>query len=131
MAEKLALLAQEADDIPALSALLQDATLRRPDLVWDARRRRVVLMLGRYCWEAATPARMRSALRIESVLRLQRQAWPDDPETVLALLSLTHEEGWLRLDFSGGAALRAEVEAVDVVLDDVSGPFPTARVPAH
>jgi hypothetical protein len=74
---------------------------------------------------------MRSALRIESVLRLQRLAWPDDPETVLALLSLTHEDGWLRLDFSGGAALRCEVEAVDVVLDDVSGPFPTARVPAH
>ncbi len=127
---RLTLLAHSAEDLPALSALLQDATLRTADIAWDARRRRLVLLLNRYRHEVGGGSRVRAALRIEAVLSVQRRAWPAG-EAVLPLLALTDSESRLDLSFGGGTALRLTVEAVDVVLEDLSEPWPTHRLPLH
>jgi hypothetical protein len=128
--ERLALLGQNADDLPAISALLQDATLRTQDIAFDRRARRLVMLVNRYRWEAATPSRVRAALRLETVETVQRQNWPAG-ETVLALLSLTHNDGWLVLTFAGTTALRARTEVIEVVLEDLSAPWETTREPRH
>jgi Protein of unknown function (DUF2948) len=129
--DRLTLIGQDDDDLPAISALLQDATLRTVDVGVDKRVRRLVLLVNRYRWEAATPSRVRSALRIDTIVAVQRQNWPEAPDAVLNLLSLTHADGWLNLTFAAGAALRARVEVIELVLEDIAAPWPTAHIPQH
>jgi hypothetical protein len=129
--ERLTLLAQSAADLPALSALVQDATLRVADVGFDRRGKRLALLLNRYRWEAKVPSRVRSALRLETVSAVQRQGWPSDPEAVLPLLSVRQEGDFVLLSFGGGAALRAKVEVLEIVLEDLAAPWATSRVPVH
>ena len=129
--ERIALLGQNAEDIPAISALLQDATLRVEDIGFDRRSRRLALLVNRYRWEAAIPSRVRCALRLETVAAVQRQHWPREADAVLNLLSVTSEDGWLVLTFAAGAALRAQVEVVEIVVEDLAAPWETQRVPRH
>jgi Protein of unknown function (DUF2948) len=128
--ERLTLLGQSPEDLPAISALLQDATLRAQDIAYDARSRRLVLLVNRYRRESATPSRVRAALRLETVEAVQRQHWPA-ADTVLALLSLTHQDGWLHLTFAGNTALRARAEVIEIILEDLSAPWPTRHQPNH
>jgi hypothetical protein len=129
--ERLTLIGQTADDLPAISALLQDATLRAIDVGYDRRARRLALLVNRYRWESATRSRVRCALRLETVAVVQRQAWPTAPDAVLNLLSLTQDGDWLVLTFAAGAALRARAEVIEIVLEDLSAPWETTREPSH
>jgi hypothetical protein len=129
--ERLTLLAQSAADLPALSALLQDATVRMADIGFDRRGKRLALLINRYRWEAKTPSRVRSALRLETVSAVQRQGWPGDSEAVLPLLALRHDGDFVVLSFGGGAALRARVEVLEIVLEDLSPPLRARRTPEH
>jgi hypothetical protein len=129
--ERLTLLAQSAADLPALSALSQDATLRVADVGFDALGRRLALLINRYRWEAGVPSRVRCALRIETVSGVQRQGWPQEPDAVLPLLALRKDGDFILLRFGGGAALRARIEVIEIVLEDLAAPWATARVPVH
>jgi hypothetical protein len=129
--ERITLLGQNAEDLPTISALLQDATLRTEDLRFDRRGRRLVLLVNRYRWEAREPSRARAALRIETVDAVQQQNWPRAADGVLNLLSLAQEGDWIVLNFSAGSALRAKVEVVEILLEDLAAPWATDRVPQH
>lgn len=127
----LVLLAQAPDDMPALSALLQDATLRTPDIVLDAKAHRLVFLANRYRWESQTPSRTRCALRIETTARVQHQNWPQSPDAVLNLLSLSWAEPHLTITFSNATILRATCETLDLILEDLGTPWETTRLPQH
>ena len=127
----LTLLAGTADDVPVLSALVQDAIIRAGDVGFDRGGRRLVLIASRYRWEAGDRSRVRSGLRIETVGAVQHQGWPHDAETRLALLSVTADATHVSLAFAGGTSLRAEVECVDLVLEDLSAPWEVRHHPEH
>lgn len=126
----LRLLAHDADEVPTISALVQSAAVRVADIAYDGRARRVVLLLSRYRWEGNDRTRVRSALRIESVVGVTRRQWPA-PDTVLELLALTLADDVLTLAFAGGATLRVMVECPDLTLEDLSAPWPASREPRH
>jgi len=133
----LRLLAEDGEDIPVLSAALQDAVAKVEDIVFEARSRRLTITVNRFRWEAGERQRVRAALQLGSVLSVQaRKIRRDRPDGVLALLSVSFQPGEtpggvFTLSFAGGADLRATVECVDAVLADVSQPWPTPRRPAH
>ena len=129
--ERLTLLGQSPEDLTAVSALLQDATLRVVDLGFDRKARRLVLLVNRYRWESSIRSRVRAALRMETVAAVQRQNWPPAQGAVLNLLSLTQDGDWLVLTFAAGAALRARVEVIEVVLEDIATPWETELEPSH
>jgi len=129
--DRLTLLGQSPEDLPAISALLQDATLRAEDLGFDARARRLVLLVNRYRWEADVRSRVRAAVRIETVVAVQRQHWPQTPDAVLDLLSVAHDGVHMVLTFAGGPALRAKVEVIEMILEDIAAPWETGLVPRH
>lgn len=131
MAERLALLGQEPGDIETFSALLQDATLRLADVGYDRKARRLALLINRYRREAAAPSRIRCAFRIETVDTVQRAGWPNDAEAVTAILSLTQDGDWLVITCAGGIAIRARIEVIELVLEDMGEPWATTRVPTH
>ncbi|MFQ3595927.1 MAG: DUF2948 family protein [Sphingomonadaceae bacterium] len=132
---RLHLRAVDCEDVPALSALLQDYVLKAADVAFDRRGRRLALIGNRFCWETATAARIRTAVVVSSLLSVQRRQWPQAPDAVLELLAIeaSEDEGGatLTLHFAGGPAIRARAECVDLLLDDLSPPTPTPHTPAH
>jgi hypothetical protein len=132
MTELLLLRAEDGEDLRILSACVQDMAVKPVDVAWQPRQRRLVLVGNRYRWEAKAPTRIRCALRFEGVLRVERREWPEEGHAVLPLLAVTIEgDDRLVLAFGGGSALRLHVEAVDATLEDLSGPWGAAAVPAH
>lgn len=127
----LHLIGQDVADVPVISALLQDAAVRVADVHYDGHGRRLVLLANRYRWEAIDRTRVRSVLCIGGVLKASRKAWPANGAAVLELLSLRAEGEALLLDFAGGSRVRLEVECVDLLLEDLTGPWGATRTPAH
>ncbi len=131
---RLLLLANDPNEVPLIAALTQDAVIHAVDIAWKPKARRLVLLANRFRWETGDLTRVRAALRIEGVTRLQRRDWPRG-DAVLALLAITAETyghgSVLTLAFAAGATLRAEVEAIDLIVEDMSSPWPALREPHH
>lgn len=134
--ERLLLRAEEADELPLISALLQDAIMLADQAVWQPRAHRLVLMLNRFRWEQAGVTRVSSALRFDHVLQVARRHWPDanahDPSvTMIELLAFAVEDSVVTLHFAGAATLRLTVECVDITLEDLSAPWTAQSRPQH
>ena len=141
--ELLKLVALDQDDLEVVSAHLQDATVKVAEILWRPAEKRIVIGLDRFDWEAAQcsedPAcqRRRTALRFERVNNCKcRQVMSADKDKVLNLLAVEFTEtdppaGYVTLMFEGGAALRLDVECLEVELADLGPVWPTKAVPAH
>jgi hypothetical protein len=134
----LRLLAQDADDLGVISAALQDAVGKLGDIAFDAPARRLTLALNRYRWEGKRGGeRVRTGVQIGGVLTVSsRNLRLGAKEAVVELLSIGFEPGEapggvVHLTFAGGGDIRAEVECVDLVMADVSAPWPAKRRPGH
>lgn len=133
----LRLLAEDAGDLAVMSAALQDAVTKVGDIRYEARGRRLTITFNRFRWEAGGRDRVRSALQVGGVLKVEaRKIRRDSQDAVLELLAIGFEPGEapggvLTLTFAGGGDFRLQVECVDAVLADVSEPWPTPRTPAH
>jgi Protein of unknown function (DUF2948) len=133
----LRLLAQDADDLAIISAAMQDAVAKVGDITYEAKGRRLTIAFNRYRWESGGHERVRSALQLGGVMKVQaRKIRRHARDAVLEVLAVTFEpgeapSGLVTLSFAGGGDLRASVECVDAVLADVSQPWPTPRTPAH
>jgi hypothetical protein len=135
--QPLKLLAQDADDLPVISAAMQDAVGKVGDITYEPKARRLTVAFNRYRWEAGGGERVRSALQIGGVLKVEaRKIRRDAPDAVLEILAMTFEPGEppagvITLSCAGGGDVRATVECIEAVLADVSPPWPTPRKPAH
>ena len=138
----LKLIALDGDDIEVVSAHLQDAVIKPTDIRWRPVEHRVVVALDRFDWEAAsgqTPRfqRRRSALRFERVTsckcRKVEQATEPGPLNLLAIAFSENDApgGVVTLTFSGGAALRLEVECLEAELADLGPAWASECCPAH
>ena len=133
----LRLLAQDAEDLAVISAAMQDAVAKVGDIDYEPKARRLTIAFNRYAWEAGGGARVRSALQLADVLKVEtRKIRRDAPAAVIEILAMTFEPGEapggvVTLSCAGGGDLRVTVECVDAVLADVSQPWPTPRKPAH
>lgn len=123
--------AQDGDDAAVISALMQDACVRPDEIAYDRGHRRIVMMTSRFCWEEREPQRVRAALRIESVTAARRRNWPEDSDVPLELLALGVDENEILLHFAAGAEIRAEVECIDLILEDLGTPHPALTRPQH
>ena len=140
--DQLKFVVLDEEDLEIVSTHLQDAVIKVSDVLWRSRESRLVVALNRFDWESAQVAnpefrRRRSALRFERVLACKgRDMNPASTDGVLNLLavefSATDEpSGVVTLTFSGGAALRLEVECLEAELADLGPSWTTASCPAH
>jgi hypothetical protein len=134
---RLRLLAQDADDLAVISAAMQDAVAKVGDINYEAKAHLLTIAFNRYCWEAEDHVRVRSALQLGGVLKVQtRKIRRNVRDGVLEVLAVSFEAGeapggMVTISCAGGGDLRATVECVDAVLADVSEPWPTPRTPTH
>ena len=140
--EPLKLVALDREDMEVVSAHLQDALIKAADIHWRPTERRVVVGLSRFDWGAANGSapefrRCRSALRFERVLACKcRNVDAATKEQTLNLLTVAFDEkdppgGAVILTFSGGAALRLEVECLEAELADLGAVWTTTTCPGH
>jgi hypothetical protein len=143
----LRLKALDVEDLGVLSGFVQDAVFPGSEMKWDRTARRFALLVNRFRWEDADKAearnrdyeRVQSVLVIEDALRVQSQGVDlRDKDTVLSVLALKFEEGadgggFVELTLAGDGAIRVEVEALEVVLKDVTRPYvaPSKGRPDH
>lgn len=143
----LRLMAHAPDDLPVIAALVQDAVFPIDEMRWERRPRRFALLLNRFRWEDREAAeregrpyeRVRSLLVFENVLAVRSQGIDrSDKDVILSLLSLSFEPGEdgagrIELVLAGDGAVELQVEALEVMLKDVSRPYkaPSGRVPEH
>ena len=136
-ATALKLLAQDAEDLKVVAAALQDAVGKIGDISYEPAARRLTLAFNRYRWEAKGGERVRAALQVGSVLKVHaRKLRRNAKDAVVELLNVEFEPGEapggaVTFTFAGGGDLRAQVECLDVILADVSAPWPTPRTPRH
>jgi hypothetical protein len=138
----LKLIALDEDDINVVSTHLQDAVVKTADIHWRPAERRLVVALNRFDWEAANSGspqfrRRRAALRFERVSACKcRNCTAVEKDQVLNLLAISFTPtdspaGVVTLTFSGGAALRLEVECLEAELADLGPAWTTDCCPAH
>lgn len=143
----LRLMAQGAEDVPVLSALVQDAVFPASEMKYDRKARRFAVLLNRFRWEDAEAAkaakrpfeRVRALFIVQDVLAVRTQGIdPRDKDVVLSLLSVSFTAGEdgagvLTLTLAGDGAIALDVEAVDLQVQDVTRPYkaPSGRAPEH
>ena len=143
----LHLVARDAEDLAVLAALVQDAVFPITEMRWQKQRRRFALLINRFRWEdreAAARAgrgfeRVQSLLVVEEVRMVQSQGIDRlDRDTVLSLLSVEFQpgedgSGRVMLVLAGDGAIALEVEALELLLKDVTRPYlaPSGHAPVH
>ena len=143
----LRLRALDTEDMAVIAALVQDAVFPASEMTWDRKARRFAILLNRFRWEDADKARARkrsyervqSVLAIEDVMKVQSQGvHKSDPEMVFSLLSMAFVAGQdgtgrLELTLAGDGVIAVEVEALEVLLRDVTRPYvaPSGKAPTH
>src|ERR1044071_4331883 len=139
----LKLIALDGDDMEVVSTHLQDAVVKAADIHWRPAENRVVVGVNRFDWEAASCStspefrRRRAALRFERVLSCKcRNLDAVQKDQVLNLLSVEFNAkdapaGTVVLTFSGGGALRLDVECLEVELADLGPCWATDCCPEH
>lgn len=143
----LKLKAECGDDLSVVSTLVQDAVGKTGEILWQPKKRRLLMVLNRFRWEDAPAAerqgrpyeRVRAVLAIADVARVRSRGLdPRQKDVVFSLLAidfLPGEEcdGTLRLALAGDGELAVEVECLNIALLDVSKPWPAAseKAPNH
>jgi len=138
----LKLVALDNDDIEVVSAHVQDSCVRIGDILWRPAEKRLIVVINRFDWESAQSPqppyrRRRAALRFERVNAFKaRNVACADKDAVLNLLAVEFNPtdtpaGQVILTFSGGAALRLDVECLEAELADLGPVWATACCPAH
>jgi hypothetical protein len=135
--ELLRLAALDAEDLTVISAHLQDAILRPEDLSYLTAERRFLMAVRRFDWTPDAPPRRRLAgVHVERVLGVKSRGLQPGDATPMSLLALTFTptdapSGHIDFVFSGGAALRLEVECIEVRMKDLGPVWESAARPGH
>jgi len=143
----LRLMAVDAEDLQVVSALVQDAVFPASEMRWTPADRRFAVLLNRFRWEDADGAtsrrrdfeRVQAVLMVEGVEGVQSQGVSKgDPDTILSLLSMEFDgdeggAGRVTFNLAGDGAIACKVDALEVVLKDVTRPYiaPSRKVPSH
>jgi len=140
----LNLAAEDAADLEIISAQLQDALARMKDIVYLPKTRRFAAVFNRFKWEDAgrfvgRNLRIRSGLHFDNVLSVKSyNLKQDNPAAIISLLAIRFTPnavddcaGTVELLFSGGGAMKLDVECLDAGLADISGPWTAQGRPQH
>jgi hypothetical protein len=140
--ELLKLIAMDRDDLEVVSTHLQDSNVKAGEILWRPGEKRVVIALDRFDWEAASGdhphwQRRRTAIRFDRVLACKcRNVSADERDKILNLLGVHFSEsdspgGTVTLLFSDGAALRLDVECLEVEVVDLGPVWACDGCPDH
>jgi hypothetical protein len=123
----LSLAAFDTEDLAVISAHLQDARLTLADVAYLRARMRFVMVFHRKCREAPPDidGRCHTGMHFERVMSAQFIGFDaSDKSLALDLLAITFEPtespgGTVMLHFTGGQAIKLEVECLEALMKDL------------
>lgn len=131
-------MALDEADLAVLSAHAQDAVLHVRDMLFQPKERRFILALHRFDWlRADAHLRVQAGLHFEHVRKAALHGFRQDrPDDILNLLSIAFApgdapSGEVILTFSGGCAVKLEVECIEARLADIGPRWACKHAPAH
>lgn len=139
----LALLAADEDDLRIVSAVFQDAVIKTRDLAYLPRARRFAMVANRFVWEEGASKsrgpffRARSGLHLDDVTAARLRGIDlSAHDAVVDLLSIGFDPrgegaGTISLTFAGGGEVALDVDAINVMAEDIYGPWATQNRPDH
>jgi hypothetical protein len=136
----LKLRAEDADDLAVISACLQDALVAVRDLAYAPEERSFLIVANRFRWEhGLRPApgevayeRVLCGITFSDVAAVSYSGFRrTDDGRILSLLAIRPEDQAVRLEFSGGAAIRLDVARILCHASDLGDPWPTPWQPRH
>ncbi len=148
MTEILKLIALDAEDLDVISAHMQDAILQIGDMAYLPAERRFVAITNRFDWSSAGKAdanastnsqylRHRTALRFERVISAKVTGIDlKDKRQAINILMVQFAEtnspaGIVTLICAGDAAVRLEVECLEIELKDLGAVWAAKAMPQH
>ncbi len=136
----LKLRAEDADDLAVISACLQDALVAVRDLAYVPEERSFLFVANRFRWEnwlrpapeEAPFERVLCGITFSGVTAASYSGFRrTDNGRILSLLAIRPEDGAVRIEFSGDAAIRLEVARIRCHVRDLGDPWPTPWQPRH
>jgi hypothetical protein len=139
--EALKLRARNAEDLPILSACLQDAILPINDMAYERAARRFVMVANRFCWERADDQdgafdRVNCGVIFEGVNAVKlRRIDRADRGLMLSLLAIKLDHlpagAAITLQCADNRDIRLETDGVACQLEDFDRAWPTLNRPTH
>lgn len=143
----LRLIAFAVEDLQVISSLVQDAVLPIGEMQWSPSKRRFAMLLNRFRWEDIKNEksegqgyeRVQSVLAFEDVQNIQTQSIDlKDSNLIISILEISFHAvedgmGFYLITLAGDGAIRLNVEALEVTLQDVTNPYkaPSGLKPNH
>ena len=141
--QNLKLIAKTDEDLRVISAHLQDSIVKTSDIANLKRNRIFLMQLNRFMWEDVEKGvfrknkRIRTILRFENILKVTsknvNQKKNDRFLDFLAIemFKMPDKNFEMNLIFSGDAAIKLVVEAIEVTLDDQGSSWESKNKPRH
>lgn len=140
----LRLVALDEDDLKILSAHTQDSVMLAGDIDYSPSRKRLIVPMNRFAWERRKGffsrlrnERHRAVLHVDRVLSMKATGISrEKPKEVLSLLAIRFEPGsspagTMELVFAGTAAIRLDVECIEIRLTDLGSAWEASSRPIH
>lgn len=148
MSDTLKLIALDAEDLSVISVHMQDAVLQVGDMAYLPKDRRFVAIANRFDWPSAAHMDLnqsdrRQYLRHRTALRFERVSSAKvtgidltDKRQTISILALQFTEttspaGVLTIICAGGAAIRLDVECLEIELKDLGAVWAAKAMPQH
>ena len=136
----LKLRAEDTEDLAVISACLQDALVPIRDFAYIPEDRAFLFVANRFRWENGLRpapgevglARSLCGITFSEVTAVSYSGFRrSEHRRILSLLAIRAEGRAIKLEFSGGAAIRLEVARILCHAKDIGEPWPTSWRPHH
>ena len=141
--KNLKLIARTKDDLRVVSAYLQDAIVNISDIANLEKNKIFLMQLNRFMWEDVEKGVFRKNKRIKSVLKfdnivkvysknisqMEKSKFLDF--LTIETIQMPDNNYEMKLIFSGNAAIKLKVEAIEAKLDDQGDYWESKNKPTH
>ena len=140
MSQSLRLIALDDEDLAVVSTHLQDAVLKVSDMAYLPKAKRFALVAARFDWLSTScgkAERCATGLHFERVLKVAVTGFSQaENDRCLNLLNIEFSPldapaGQVILTFSGGAAVKLDVECLESQMHDLGPRWPARATPGH
>ena len=137
--KKLKLKFLNKDDIKIFSTLCQDGIFSIDEIIYNKSDKILIATFSRFCWEFLekkikdkTFYRVVSGIRICNVNKINYTNQDKvNFSKFINLLSVENPGNEIILNFSSDITIKLLVEKIEIYLDDLDMPWPTAKKPMH
>ncbi len=137
--KKLKLKFLDKDDIKIFSTLCQDGIFSIDEIIYNKSEKILLATFSRFCWELFEKNskdknfyRVVSGIRICSIDKINYIKKNNiDRSNFINLLSVNYHKNKFTLNFSCDFTIKLLVEKIEIFLDDLDMPWPTAKKPIH